>query len=120
MQNPFGRADQQPHDVCLEIRDIVHRTTRVRRPQSNGNLERFHFSLPDAHCRAEGRRTWLETMVERQAVLANWQGGFTISQAHDGQRTNGHAANRALSEDQPNSKHGSVISQIKIIKLEAA
>jgi transposase InsO family protein len=43
--------------------------TRVGRPQSNGILERFHRTLLDEHFRAEGRRTWIETIVEMQAVL---------------------------------------------------
>jgi transposase InsO family protein len=31
--------------------------TRVRRPQSNGILERFHRTLLDEHFRVEGRRS---------------------------------------------------------------
>ena len=27
-----GRADQHPHELSLQLEDIAHRTTRVRRP----------------------------------------------------------------------------------------
>ncbi|MYZ47311.1 hypothetical protein E4O86_06250 [Rhizobiales bacterium L72] len=49
--------------------DTDGRTTRVKRPQSNGIVERLHRTLLDEHFRVEGRRTWFETIEEMQAVL---------------------------------------------------
>ena len=40
----------------LRLKDIPHRMTRVKRPQSNGIIERFHRTLLDEHFRVEGRR----------------------------------------------------------------
>lgn len=51
-----GRPDQHPYELFLELEDIEHRTTRVKRPQSNGIVERFHRTLLDEHSRVEGRR----------------------------------------------------------------
>jgi transposase InsO family protein len=54
-----GRPDQHPYELFLQLEEIEHRTTRVKRPQSNGIVERFHRMLLDEHFRVEGRRTWL-------------------------------------------------------------
>jgi transposase InsO family protein len=33
-----GRPDQHPYELFLQLEEIEHRTTRVKRPQSNGML----------------------------------------------------------------------------------
>jgi hypothetical protein len=43
-----GRPDQHPYELFL-------RTTRVKRPQSNGIVERLHRTLLDEHFRVEGQ-----------------------------------------------------------------
>lgn len=52
-----GRPDQHPYELFLQLEDIAHRTARVKRPQSNGIVERLHRTLLDEHFRVEGRRT---------------------------------------------------------------
>ncbi len=42
-----GRPDNHPYELCLQLEGIEHRTTRVRRPQSNGFVERLHRTLLD-------------------------------------------------------------------------
>ncbi|WP_425500104.1 hypothetical protein [Propylenella binzhouense] len=64
-----GRPDQHPYELFLQLADIGHRTTRVKRSQSNGIVERLDRALLDEHFRVEGRRTWFETIEEMQAVL---------------------------------------------------
>ena len=53
-----GRPDRHPHELFLQLEAIEHRTTKVKRPQSNGIVERLHCTLLDEHFRVEGRRTW--------------------------------------------------------------
>ncbi|MCA3279068.1 MAG: DDE-type integrase/transposase/recombinase [Roseomonas sp.] len=65
-----SRPDQHPYELFPQLEDIPHRMTRVKRPQSNSIIERFHCTLLDEHFRVEGRRTWFETIEEMQAVLA--------------------------------------------------
>ena len=36
-----GRPDQHPYELFLQLEEIEHRTTRVKRPQSNGIVERL-------------------------------------------------------------------------------
>lgn len=37
-----GRPDQHPYELFLQLEEIEHHTTRVKRPQSNGIVERLH------------------------------------------------------------------------------
>ena len=37
-----GRPDRHPYELFLQLEEIEHRTTKVRRPQSNGFVERLH------------------------------------------------------------------------------
>lgn len=46
-----GRPDQPPHELFLQLEEFEHRTTKVKRPQSNGILERFHRTFLDKHFR---------------------------------------------------------------------
>lgn len=53
----YGRADRHPYELFLQLEGIEHRTTKVRRPQSNGYVERLHRTLLDEHFWIEGRIT---------------------------------------------------------------
>jgi len=84
-----GRPDQHPYELFLQLEDIEHRTTRVKRPQSNGIAERFHRTLLDEHFRVEGRRTWFETIDEMQAVLNDYLVTYNTKRPHQGRGMNG-------------------------------
>lgn len=43
---------------------IEHRTTKVRRPESNGFIEGLHKTLLDEHFRIAGRTTWYESVEQ--------------------------------------------------------
>ena len=64
-----GRPDPHPYELFLQLEGIEHRTTRVRRPQSNGFIERFYRTLLDEYLRVKGRTTWYETLEEMQVDL---------------------------------------------------
>lgn len=84
-----GRPDQHPYELFLQIEEIEHRTTKVRRPQSNGIVERFHRTVLDEHFRVEGRRTWFETIEEMQAVLDEWLATYNTKRPHQGRNMAG-------------------------------
>ncbi len=71
-----GREDQHPYELFLQLEGIVHKRTRVSRPQSNGIVERLHRTLLDEHFRVEGRKTWFETIEEMQMVLDEYLVGY--------------------------------------------
>ena len=84
-----GRPDQHPYELFLQLEDIEHRTTRVKRPQSNGIVERFHRTLLDEHFRVEGRRTWFETIDEMQTSLDDYLVTYNTRRPHQGRGMNG-------------------------------
>lgn len=52
-----GRPDRHPYELFLQLEEIEHRTTRMRRPQSNGFVERLRRTLLDEHFRAWGAKS---------------------------------------------------------------
>lgn len=96
-----GRPDQHPYELFLQLEDIEHRTTKVKRPQSNGIVERFHRTLLDEHFRVEGRKTWFETIEEMQAVLDDYLVGYNQRRPHQGRGMKGRTPARAFREGLP-------------------
>ncbi len=84
-----GRPDQHPYELFLQLEEIKHRTTKVRRPQSNGFIERFHRTLLDEHLRPAGRTTWYESIEEMQAALELYLASYNTARPHRGRGMNG-------------------------------
>ncbi|WP_454289733.1 IS481 family transposase [Rhizobium arsenicireducens] len=91
-----GRPDQHPYELFLQLEEIEHRTTKVRRPQSNGIVERFHRTVLDEHFRVEGRRTWFETIEEMQVVLDDWLVSYNTKRPHQGRNMAGRTPRQAF------------------------
>jgi transposase InsO family protein len=75
----------------------------VRRPQSNGIVERLHRTLLDEHFRVEGRRTWFETVDEMRKSLNDYLVVYNGKRPHQGRNMNGRTPARAFVEDLPKS-----------------
>lgn len=84
-----GRPDHHPYELFLQLEGIEHRTTRVRRPQSNGFIERLHRTLLDEHFRVKGRTTWYESVEQMQADLDEYLGYYNHDRAHQGRMMEG-------------------------------
>ena len=84
-----GRPDKHPYEIFLQLEEIEHRTTKVRRPQSNGFIERFHRTLLDEHLRVKGRTTWYEALDEMQADLDAYLEVHNTKRPHRGRKMNG-------------------------------
>jgi transposase InsO family protein len=84
-----GRADRHPYELFLQLEEIAHRTTKVRRPQSNGFIERFHRTLLDEHLRIAGRTKWYETLEEMQGDLDTYLVHYNTKRPHQGRNMNG-------------------------------
>lgn len=93
-----GLIDQHPYELFLQLEEIEHRTTKVRRPQSNGIVERFHRTVLDEHFRVEGRRTWFETIEEMQAVLDEWLALYNTRRPHQGRNMGGRTPLKAFTD----------------------
>ena len=77
-----GRPDQHPYELFLQLEEIEHRTTPIRRPQSNGYVERLHRTLLDEHFRLKGRQKFYESLDE---FLTH----YNTERAHQGRTMNG-------------------------------
>ena len=75
----------------------------MRRPQSNGIVERLHRTLLDEHFRVEGRRTWFETVDEMRKSLNDYLVVYNGKRPHQGRNMNGRTPARAFVEDPPKS-----------------
>lgn len=84
-----GKADQHPYELFLQLEGIDHRTTKVRRPQSNGFIERLHRTLLDEHFRIKGRTKWYEELGEMQADLEEYLHHYNYERTHQGRNMNG-------------------------------
>jgi transposase InsO family protein len=84
-----GRPDKHPYELFLQLEDIGHRTTQVRRPQSNGFIERFHRTILDEHLRIMGRKKFYESIDEMQKDLDVYLKKYNESRPHQGRGMNG-------------------------------
>ena len=103
-----GRPDRHPYELFLQLEEIEHRTTRVKRPQSNGIVERLHRTLLDEHFRVKGRRTWFETIEEMQTVLDDCMTVYNRKRPHQGRGMNGRTPWQAFQDGLPASVNGGV------------
>ena len=84
-----GRPDRHPYELFLQLEGIEHRTTRVRRPQSNGFVERLHRTLLDEHFRVMGRKKFYESVDEMQADLEIYLKFYNEKRPHQGRAMKG-------------------------------
>ena len=84
-----GRPERHPYELFLQLEGIEHRTTRVRRPQSNGFVERLHKTLLDEHFRIKGRQKWYESLDEMQQDLDIYLHYYNRERSHQGRNMNG-------------------------------
>lgn len=93
-----GRQDRHPYELFLQIEEIEHRKTKIRRPQSNGFLERFHRTLLDEHLRIKGREKWYDDLSEMQKDLDQYLVIYNTKRPHQGRNMNGRAPLTAFKE----------------------
>ena len=91
-----GRLDRHPYEIFLQLEDIEHRKTRIKRPQSNGFVERLHRTLLDEHFRVMGRKKWYESIDEMQKDLNKYLRIYNHERAHQGRNMNGRTPYQAF------------------------
>ncbi|HKI51859.1 MAG TPA: integrase core domain-containing protein, partial [Geothermobacteraceae bacterium] len=99
-----GRPDRHPYELFLQLEGIEHRTTKVRRPQSNGFVERLHRTLLDEHFRIEGRKTWYESVEQMQKDLDTYLNHYNHERTHQGRNMNGRVPYQAFIDGLPKSE----------------
>ena len=96
-----GRPVRHPYALFLQLEGIEHRTTRVKRPQSNGFVERLHRTLLDEHFRIMGRKKFYETVDEMQADLEAFLKTYNDNRPHQGRGMNGRPPAQAFTDGLP-------------------
>ena len=99
-----GREDQHPFELFLQLEEIEHRTTKVRRPQSNGFVERMHRTLLDEHFRVAGRTTFYESVEQMQKDLDVYLDYYNTQRAHQGRNMDGRTPYKVFIEGIPQSE----------------
>ena len=93
-----GRPDRHPYELFLQLEGIEHRTTKVRRPQSNGFVERLHRTLLDEHFRVAGRKNWYESVEQMQKDLDDYLIHYNTKRPHQGRNMNGKTPEKVFKE----------------------
>jgi transposase InsO family protein len=93
-----GKPDSHPFELLLGLEEIEHRTTKVRKPQTNGFVERMNRTLLDECFRVEGRKTWYVTPDEIQRDLDRFLAYYNLERSHQGYRLRGRTPAQALRE----------------------
>ena len=77
------------YELYLELNEIGHRTTKVRSPQTNGFVERFHRTLLDEFFAIQLRKVLYESLEALQADLDRWLVFYNQERPHLGYRNQG-------------------------------
>ena len=85
----FCGRDTHPYELYLELNDIEHRTTKVRRPQTNGFVERFNRTALDEFFRQVFRQKFYGSVEELQQDLDGWLEHYNTERPHQGYRNMG-------------------------------
>ena len=85
----FCGGEGHPYRLYLELNDIEHRTTKVRRPQTNGFVERFNRTVLDEFFRKAFREKLYESVELLQRDLDEWLLYYNQERPHQGYRNMG-------------------------------
>lgn len=85
----FCGKDTHPYELYLELNDIEHRKTQVRRPQTNGFVERFNKTVLDEFFRIAFRKKLYESVEVLQVDLDAWLVHYNTERPHQGYRNRG-------------------------------
>ncbi len=85
----FCGMDSHPYELYLQLNDIKHRTTRVRRPQTNGFIERFNRTVLDEFLRIKFREKMYVSVEQLQRDLDIWLKHYNEERPHLGYRNMG-------------------------------
>jgi transposase InsO family protein len=85
----FCGKDTHPYEIYLALNDIEHRTTKVRKPQTNGFVERFNRTVLEEFFRSAFRTKLYESVKALQEDLDRWLVHYNTERPHQGYRNMG-------------------------------
>lgn len=85
----FCGTENHPYELYLSLNDIEHRNTRVRRPQTNGFVERFHRTVQGEFFSPAFIKNFYPSVEALQADLDIWLVFYNTERPHLGYRNMG-------------------------------
>jgi transposase InsO family protein len=85
----FCGTDAHPYELYLDFNDLEHRRTQVRKPQTNGFVERFHRTVKEEFFEVAFRQKFYESVDTLQADLDDWLTHYNTERPHQGYRNLG-------------------------------
>lgn len=85
----FCGTDKHPYELYLELNDVKRRRTRVRRPQTNGFVERFKRTMLDEFFRIKIREKVYSSLESLQTDFDKWLQFYNEQRPHLGYRHHG-------------------------------
>ncbi len=85
----FCGTETHPYELYLALNEIEHRRTQVRRPQTNGFVERFNRTVLEEFFREVFREHFYESVEALQQDLDRWLVYYNTERPHQGYRNQG-------------------------------
>ncbi len=82
-------TEHHPYELYLALNDIEHRTTKVKRPQTNGFVERFNRTALDEFFRKAFREKLYESVKSLQKDFDRWLKHYNEERSRQGYRNMG-------------------------------
>lgn len=85
----FCGTETHPFELYLALSEIEHRRIKVRHPQTNGFVERFHRTVKEEFFEVALRETLYTSVETLQTDLDHWLGHYNTERPHLGYRNLG-------------------------------
>ncbi|MGA0560799.1 IS481 family transposase [Larkinella sp. VNQ87] len=82
-------TEMHPFQMYLALNEIEHRTTKIRSPQTNGFVERFHRTVQEEFVQTMFRQKVYLTVEDLQSDLDEWLVFYNTQRPHLGYRNMG-------------------------------
>jgi transposase InsO family protein len=84
-----GRQDSHPYELFLHLSGIGHTRTKVRKPQTNGAVERLHQTSQNEFYQMAFRKKLYHTLEEIQTDLDSFMDYYNNQRTHQGRYCQG-------------------------------
>lgn len=84
-----GRQESHPYELYLHLNEIEHTRTRVRRPQTNGSVERLNQTIQDEFYSVAFRKKLYRSLEEIQADLDDFMAYYNNQRTNQGRYCQG-------------------------------
>lgn len=79
-----GKPESHDYQLYLALNDIDHTRTKVRHPQTNGIVERFHKTILNEFYQVTFRKKVYSSLDQLQADLDEWLVKYNTERTHQG------------------------------------